>query len=165
MYFISVLARGQADPREYHERAIRGTLRYFKTVSSFFQIFPRQRDQDLRIRVFVDASWGSVGFAQIDLRRVRHAGFRLREAGPQQSVALSSAESELYALTEGARESMGLRCSVGHVTGLQPESQYVPTIYCDSEAAINISKMEGLRKLRHIDLRACFIQLVPIWNS
>ena len=59
VYFISVLARGQADPREYHERAIRGTLRYFKTVSSFFQIFPRQRDQDLRIRVFVDASWGS----------------------------------------------------------------------------------------------------------
>ena len=34
----------------------------------------------------------------------------------------------------------------------------MPTIYCDSEAAINISKMEGLRKLRHIDLRACFIQ-------
>ena len=59
VYFISVLARGQADPREYHERAIRGTLRYFKTVSSFFQIFPRQRDQDLRVRVFVDASWGS----------------------------------------------------------------------------------------------------------
>ena len=76
----------------------------------------------------------------------------------QQSVALSSAESKLYALTEGAGESMGLRCSVGHGTGLQPESQYVPTIYCDSEAAINISKMEGLRKLRHIDLRACFIQ-------
>ena len=76
----------------------------------------------------------------------------------QQSVALSSAESELYALTEGARESMGLRCAIGHVTGFQPESQHVPTIFCDSEAAINVSKMEGLRKLRHIDLRACFIQ-------
>ena len=162
VYFISVLARGQADPREYHERAIRHTLRCFKTVSSFFQIFPRQRDQDLRIRVFVDASWGSE--RSVSRRSISGGCVMLGSACVkswarlQQSVALSSAESELYALTEGARESMGLRCSVGHVTGLQPESQYVPTIYCDCEAAINISKMEGLKKLRHIDLRVCFIQ-------
>ena len=30
--------------------------------------------------------------------------------------------------------------------------------YCDSEAACAISKADGLRKVRHIDLRACFIQ-------
>ena len=74
----------------------------------------------------------------------------------QQSVALSSAESELYALVEGSREALGARCAVGHILG--HEGEIVPHIYCDSEAAVNISKMEGLRKLRHIDIRACFIQ-------
>ena len=73
----------------------------------------------------------------------------------QQSVALSSAESELYALVEGSREALGARCA-GHILG--HEGEIVPHIYCDSEAAVNISKMEGLRKLRHIDIRACFIQ-------
>ena len=71
----------------------------------------------------------------------------------QQSVALSSAESELYALVEGSREALGAHWHIlGH------EGEIVPHIYCDSEAAVNISKMEGLRKLRHIDIRACFIQ-------
>ena len=31
-------------------------------------------------------------------------------------------------------------------------------MFCDSEAALAISKADGLRKVRHIDLRACFIQ-------
>ncbi|OLP83961.1 hypothetical protein AK812_SmicGene35223 [Symbiodinium microadriaticum] len=59
----------------------------------------------------------------------------------QQSVALSSAESELYALVEGSREALGARCAVGHILG--HEGEIDPHIYCDSEAAVNISKMEG----------------------
>ena len=63
----------------------------------------------------------------------------------QQAVALSSAESELYGLVEGIREGLGLCCAVPHV-------------FCASEAAVNIRKMEGLRRLRHIDLRSCYVQ-------
>ena len=63
----------------------------------------------------------------------------------QQAVALSSAESELYGWVEGITVGLGFRCAVPHV-------------FCASEAAVNIRKMEGLRRLRHIDLRSCYAQ-------
>ena len=74
----------------------------------------------------------------------------------QQAVALSSAESELYGLVEGAKEALSIRRAVSHVFGWS--ALPTPAIYCDSEAAVAISKADGLRKVRHIDLRACFIQ-------
>ena len=74
----------------------------------------------------------------------------------QQAVALSSAESEPYGLVEGAKEALSIRRAISHVFGWSVLP--TPTIYCDSEAAVAISKADGLRKVRHIDLRACFIQ-------
>ena len=74
----------------------------------------------------------------------------------QQAVALSSAESELYALVEGSKEALGVRCAIGHI--LDNLVSLKPQIFCDSEAAVNISKMDGLRKLRHMELRSCFVQ-------
>ena len=160
VYYISVLARGQSSPLEVHVRAMRAVLRYLKTVVHYFQVFPRQRHSHMLLRAYVDASWGSE--RSVDRRSISGGCLMLGKAcikswaRPQQSVALSSAESELYALVEGSREALGARCAVGHILG--HEGEIVPHIYCDSEAAVNISKMEGLRKLRHIDIRACFIQ-------
>ena len=160
VYYISVLARGQSSPLEVHERAMRAVLRYLKTVVHYFQVFPRQRHSHMLLRAYVDASWGSE--RSVERRSISGGCLMLGKAcikswaRLQQSVALSSAESELYALVEGSREALGARCAVGHILG--HEEAIVPHIYCDSEAAVNISKMEGLRKLRHIDIRACFIQ-------
>ena len=160
VYYISVLARGQSSPLEVHERAMRAVLRYLKTVVHYFQVFPRQRQSHMLLRAYVDASWGSE--RSVERRSISGGCLMLGKAcikswaRLQQSVALSSAESELYALVEGSREALGARCAVGHILG--NEGEIVPHIYCDSEAAVNISKMEGLRKLRHIDIRACFIQ-------
>ena len=70
----------------------------------------------------------------------------------QQAVALSSAESELYGLVEGAKEVLALRRAVAHVFGWK--EPIVPRMFCDSEAALAISKADGLRKVRHIDIRA-----------
>ncbi|OLP80292.1 Retrovirus-related Pol polyprotein from transposon TNT 1-94 [Symbiodinium microadriaticum] len=160
VYYISVLARGQSSPLEVHERAMRAVLRYLKTVVHYFQVFPRQRHSHMLLRAYVDASWGSE--RSVERRSISGGCLMLGKAcikswaRLQQSVALSSAESELYALVEGSREALGARCAVGHILG--HEGEIVPHIYCDSEAAVNISKIEGLRKLRHIDIRACFIQ-------
>ena len=137
---------------------MRAVLRYLKTVVHYFQVFPRQRRSHMVLRAYVDASWGSE--RSVERRSISGGCLMLGKAciktgaRLQQSVALSSAESELYALVEGSREALGARCAVGHILG--HEGEIVPHIYCDSEAAVNISKMEGLRKLRHIDIRACF---------
>ncbi|OLQ05109.1 Retrovirus-related Pol polyprotein from transposon TNT 1-94 [Symbiodinium microadriaticum] len=159
-YYVSMLARGQANPLEKHERAMRSVLRYLKHVQGFKQVVNPTGDNTLRLDCYVDASWGSeknVDRKSISGGCIMIGGFCLKAwSRLQQAVALSSAESELYGLVEGAKEALSIRRAVSHVFGwgLLP----TPTIYCDSEAAVAISKADGLRKVRHIDLRACFIQ-------
>ena len=159
-YWVSMLSRGQASPLQVHEKAMRATLRYLKTVAGYYQLFPRQSKDELRLCAFVDASWGSE--RSVSRRSISGGCIMLGRAcikswsRPQQAVALSSAESELYALVEGSKEALGVRCAIGHI--FDNLVSLKPQIFCDSEAAVNISKMEGLRKLRHIELRSCFVQ-------
>ena len=159
-YYVSMLARGQANPCEKHERALRAVLRWLKHIEGYRQVVSSVEEKDLILRCYVDASWGSE--KSVDRKSISGGCIFL---GPfclkawtrlQQAVALSSAESELYALVEGAKEALGVRCAISHAFGWVELQQ--PWIYCDSEAACAISNPDGLRNLRHIDLRACFIQ-------
>ena len=159
-YYVSMLARGQANPCKKHERALRAVLRWLKHIEGYRQVVSSVEEKDLILRCYVDASWGSE--KSVDRKSISGGCVFL---GPfclkawtrlQQAVALSSAESELYALVEGAKEAPGVRCAISHAFGWVELQQ--PWIYCDSEAACAISKADGLRKVRHIDLRACFIQ-------
>ena len=114
------------------------------------------REDTLRFDWYVDASWGSE--KNVDRRSsggcIMIGGFYLKAwSRLQQAVALSSAASELYGQVE---EALSICRAVSHVFGWSalPTS----TIYCDSEAAVAISKADGLRKVRHNDWRACLIQ-------
>ena len=57
VYYVSMLARGQADPRERHERAMRAVLRYLKSVQSFQQVVKPMEDGSL----FLTAMWMLLG--------------------------------------------------------------------------------------------------------
>ena len=164
VYYISMLARGQANPLEKHERAMRAMLRYLKHVQGFKQVVSPVAEDHLRLDCYVDASWGSeknVERKSISGGCIMIGGFCLKAwSRLQQAVALSSAESELYGLVEGAKEALSIRRAISHVFGWEDLPK--PYIYCDSEAAIARSRADGLRKVRHIDLRACFIQEAPI---
>ena len=160
VYYVSMLARGQADPRDRHERAMRAVLRYLKSIQSFQQVVKPMEEWELVLDCYVDASWGSeknVDRKSISGGCVMLGSFCLKAwSRLQQAVALSSAESELYGLVEGAKEVLALRRAVAHVFGWK--EPILPRMFCDSEAALAISKADGLRKVRHIDIRACFIQ-------
>ena len=70
-------------------------------------------------------------------------------------VALSSAEAELFAIAEAAKEISGLGQLASHVWG---ELSKPLAIYTDSASARQIAGMEGfLRRMRHVDIRLCFI--------
>ena len=74
-------------------------------------------------------------------------------------MALSSAEAELIALTEGAKETIGLVSLAQHVYGSARTCQDPPAIFSDSQVAINIGSMRGLlRRVRRVDLRVCWVQ-------
>ena len=145
-----------------HETCLRAFLRYLMSVDHLKQSMCADECCG-KVEAYVDSNWapernnhrksllGCVIF-------VDH--FPVKAFTRQQtSVALSSAEAELMALTEGAKEAVGLVSLVQHVFGPARTSQDPPAVFSDSQAAINIGSMHGLlRRVRHIDLRVCWVQ-------
>ena len=68
-------------------------------------------------------------------------------------MALSSAESELYAMNAGAAEGL-------YVQGLLREAGmcYPLEVLCDSSAAVALTRRRGLGRARHLDVRELWIQ-------
>ena len=71
----------------------------------------------------------------------------------QATIALSSAEAELFAMVKGAAHTLGLislMADLGHL--MQGK------VSCDSSAAIGIASRLGLGKLRHLKVQYLWIQ-------
>ena len=112
-----------------------------------------------RVEAYVDSNWApernndrrSLSGCVIPVDGVPVKAF----TRTQGSVAMSSAEAELVAITEGAKEAVGVVALVQHIWGMFRTCQEPPAIYSDSQAAFNIGSMQGLlRRVRHIDLRS-----------
>ena len=71
----------------------------------------------------------------------------------QATVALSSAEGEVYALTKGAAQALGLMTLLAD---LSVEVQ--ADVHTDARAAIGIVRRSGLGKLRHLNVRYLWLQ-------
>ena len=77
------------------------------------------------------------------------------KSGKQATVALSSMESELMALSDAAREALA------HITFFQTLSIELPSpvLYTDNEAAESVAKHEpDYQRPKHIDIRYHFIR-------
>ena len=144
---------------------MRATLRWLLNLKPRVQRFPSERftlknECDPReITLFVDASWSldSTSGGIISWMNCCLKAFSRK----QPTTALSSAEAELMALTEGTKESIYIGLLVEHLTeGVEGEvGTYPIDALCDSQAAICISNMNSLlRKVRHLELRAQYIQ-------
>ena len=71
----------------------------------------------------------------------------------QATVALSSAEAELYALTKGSAQALGAM-SLLQDFGVVVNAK----VHADASAAIGIARRTGLGKLRHLNVRYLWIQ-------
>ena len=71
----------------------------------------------------------------------------------QQVIALSSGEAELYAMTKGAAQVLGL-VSMGRDFGEEMSA----IVRSDSSAALAISQRVGLGKVRHLQTQYLWIQ-------
>ena len=168
-YFHSMLSRGQAAPRMVHEDALRKFLRWFVGCPLLDQIFPAGNGETLEeegatLVAFCDSNWGSESNTG---RKSTSGGVIYVVAGSlwfcvkgysrlQTVVALSSAEAELFAIAEAAKEIAGLGQLASHIWG---ELTKPLAIYTDSASARQIAGMEGfLRRMRRVDIRLCFIQ-------
>ncbi|CAE7030618.1 RE1 [Symbiodinium sp. CCMP2592] len=168
-YFHSMLSRGQAAPRMVHEDALRKFLRWLVGCPLLDQVFPAWSGETLEeegatLVTFCDSNWGSESSTG---RKSTSGGVIYVVAGSlwycvkgysrlQTVVALSSAEAELFAIAEAAKEIAGLGQLASHIWG---EIAKPLAIYTDSASARQIAGMEGfLRRMRHVDIRLCFIQ-------
>ncbi|CAE7330208.1 RE1 [Symbiodinium sp. CCMP2592] len=168
-YFHSMISRGQAAPRMVHEDALRKFLRWLVGCPLLDQVFPAGSGETLEeegatLVAFCDSNWGSESSTG---RKSTSGGVIYVVAGSlwycvkgysrlQTVVALSSAEAELFAIAEAAKEIAGLGQLASHIWG---EIAKPLAIYTDSASARQIAGMEGfLRRMRHVDIRLCFIQ-------
>ena len=71
----------------------------------------------------------------------------------QATVALSSAEAELYALTKGAAQALGF---ITLLADLGAEAK--ATVHTDASAAIGIARRAGFGKLRHLNVHYLWLQ-------
>ena len=141
---------------------VKHLLKYLKATRTYGQIF-KQVTTDSRpseIEVFADADWAGChksrrstsGFAVMVQGNLIHSASRT-----QGSVAMSSAESELYALCSAVQEALFLR-NLMVESGLG-SSKMVINLYTDSSSAKSlVSRVGPGKKSKHIELRYLFIQ-------
>ena len=121
-YFHSMLSRGQACPRAVHEECMRKVLRWLLEVPDLVQVFqkePKAPPGTATLVGYSDANWAS----ERSTGRKSTSGGVIYLNGNciktysrlQPIVALSSAESELFAMVEMARELIGLGQLIAHV--------------------------------------------------
>ena len=138
-------------------------IRYLKgTRYMRHNLRPKIQTQDKRIPLnidtYTDANWAScettrkstTGFVLYFFGATVHYGSRT-----QATIALSSAESELYAIGTAAQESL----YIGNFIKEAFEVRINIRIHTNNSAAKSISTREGTsKKAKHIELRHLFIQ-------
>ena len=111
------------------------------------------------IRVFTDSDWAG----DRDTRKSTSGGVILvgdhclrTWSTTQGAIALSSAEAEFYAMTEGVLRAKGVAGVLAEL-GV-PLSSQVVELYTDSSAAKSFVSRRGLGRMRHLELRHLWIQ-------
>ena len=154
-YAVKEIARRMSTPSEDDWILIKRLARYLvgapRAVLNFYwQQMPKEVD------VFVDADWAGCKHT----RRSTSGGAAMfgwhcvkSWSSTQAIVALSSGESELYAMTKGAAQALGLISLAGDF-GLTIGAK----IHCDANATLGIVNRQGLGKLRHLNVQYLWIQ-------
>jgi hypothetical protein len=141
---------------ETHWQAARRMLKYLKGTSTYGLLLDG-KSRTVTYEVYTDAS-----FVCQPKERKSVTGYVISMAGTsiswcsskQGSVSLSTAEAELIALSEGAKESEWLWYLLREM-GF-PQEQPVQ-VWCDSKAAISTVKNPGNHKAtKHIEIRYLF---------
>jgi hypothetical protein len=155
---IGVLSRGMSSPTKKDQRRLKKMARFLiGTRDVELALIPSKTTNiDDAVQVFVDADWAD----KEGDRRSTSGGVLLYHgcavaswSRRQACVALSSAESELYALGSGAVEALGFATMLS-----EWNEHVVPTLHSDSSSALHIVKKRGPGKMKHIELRCLALQ-------
>ncbi|OWY95963.1 polyprotein, partial [Phytophthora megakarya] len=145
-----------------HWVAVQRVLKYLEGTSTY-GLLVDGNSRTVTYEVYIDAS-----FACQTKERKSVTGYVNSMAGSsvswcsskQGSISLSTAEAELIALSEGAKESEWLwylLSSLVPIEGNSVSSGKPVQVWCDSKAAISTVKHPGNHKaMKHIEIRFLF---------
>ena len=129
-------------------RHIKGTLHYKLRIRS-------HHGSDLNKEAYTDANLtGQLGRLTITGGLLLLDGVNVSSwARTQKAIATSSGESELYAMTAGAAEALGLRELLTDI-GLPATMR----LRCDSTTAMGAATRQGLGRMKHVQVRDLALQ-------
>ena len=162
-YATKELARALQQPTTADQQKLKHLLRYIKGTKDYKQIIrptvklPAKAIPD--INVYVDSDW-----AGCPTTRKSTTGFIISLLGTtinygsrtQATIALSSAEAELYAINTGATEALHIRSLLMELLNI---NKINIKIHTDSSSGKSMATRIGSsRKAKHIELKHLFIQ-------
>lgn len=155
---ICILSQKIAKPSKEDWNQLKKVLKYLKGTSSYNLSLANNEDkQDLF--GFADAN-----YAEDRVDRKSNSGYVFKLNGgtiswscrKQQTVSLSSAEAELIALCEAAREALWIRNLLNDIERAQLNST---TIYEDNQSCMKMTENEKVsNRSKHIDVKYHFIK-------
>lgn len=163
-FAVKELARSLQQPTVRDRQRLRHCLRYLAgTKHHKFVIQPTvflqpNNKEQLDLTVYTDADW-----AGCQVTRKSTSGFVIQFLGTtvhfgsrtQSVVALSSAESEFYAIGTGATEALHLKNFLGEIL----HNKISLKIHTDSTSGKSMATRIGVSKrAKHIELKYMFIQ-------
>ena len=127
---------------------------YLLGAPRFVQLFEWQ-SMPSTVDAFTNSDWTGCNMTCLSMRGgvIKWGRHWLKSwSSTQATIALSSAEAELFAVTQGAAEALGMMTLIADF-GI---SLYA-TVHTDASAAIGIVRRTGLAKLRRLNVRyLCF---------
>ena len=167
-YATKELARALQQPTSADQQKLKHLLRYIKGTTHYKQIIRptvklTQTTYDLNI--YVDSDWAgcvetrksTTGFSITFLGATITYGSRT-----QATIALSSAEAELYSINTGATEALHLQ---NLLTDLLNSNKANIKIHTDSSSGKSIATRIGTgKKTKHVELKHLFIQQLVALN-
>jgi hypothetical protein len=154
-FSVKEIARRMAKPRMIDWQLLKRLARYLVTAPRCVCHFSWQYPQDV-VDIFVDADWAgckktsrstSGGAVMMGWHTIKTF------SSTQATIALSSGESELYALTKGASQALGF-IALARDLG----STIQATVHTDASAILGIVNRQGLGKLRHVKVQYLWLQ-------
>ena len=154
-YAVKELSRDMSRPTTASWERLKRLARYLRAKPRLVWDFPWQQQVDV-LDTYTDANWAGCRESRRSTSGgvIMHGTHTLKFwSKTQTSVALSSAESELYASVKGGSESLGM------MTLMEDFGRSLTTkLHMDASAAIGIAQRQGVGKIRHLSTSILWIQ-------
>lgn len=159
-FSVHKLAQFASNPDISHLNAAKRILRYLKGSLSFCLVFSGGNKDKFELLGYTDADWAG---DTTDRKSIGGYCFYLNQclishmSKKQATVALSTAEAEMHAALQAAKEAIWLRNLLSEIGYKQKQAT---TIYCDNQAAIALSRNpEFHSRSKHVDIHYQFLRL------